>query len=80
MVKISKVRNIDHYFNQFAPDFVEKKKSKSQTTGNEIILEVPFAEKDEAKSLGAKWNPELKKWYIPDGIEKEKFNKWIKSS
>ncbi|WP_222703892.1 DUF5710 domain-containing protein [Treponema pectinovorum] len=25
---------------------------------------VPLQGKDEAKSLGAKWNPELKKWYI----------------
>ena len=27
-----------------------------------LILDVPYAEKDEAKSLGAKWNPTLKKW------------------
>ena len=29
-----------------------------------LLLNVPYEEKDEAKSLGAKWNPELKKWYI----------------
>ncbi|MCK4401059.1 hypothetical protein KAW08_01995 [bacterium] len=42
-----------------------------------IILEVPFSEKDNAKSLGAKWNPKIKKWYIPAGINKEKFAQWI---
>ena len=30
---------------------------------NRIYLAVPFAEKDEAKLLGAKWDGECKKWY-----------------
>ena len=29
-----------------------------------IFLNVPFQKKDEAKSLGAKWEPSKKKWYI----------------
>ena len=29
-----------------------------------IYLNVPFSKKDEAKSKGARWNPELKCWYI----------------
>ena len=28
-----------------------------------INLSVPYAEKDEAKGLGAKWDPSAKKWY-----------------
>ena len=42
-----------------------------------IYLECPFNEKDECKSLGGKWDPEKKKWYIPDGIDSSKFAKWI---
>ena len=44
-----------------------------------IELEVPFAEKDAAKALGARWNPQIKKWYIPDQLEDEKvqFAKWL---
>lgn len=47
-----------------------------------IELEVPFAEKDQAKSLGAKWNPTIKKWYIPDALESEKaqFARWLPDS
>jgi hypothetical protein len=30
---------------------------------NRIYLAVPFVEKDEAKSFGAKWDGECKKWY-----------------
>ena len=29
-----------------------------------IFLNVPFAQKEEAKSLGARWDPGIKKWYI----------------
>ena len=37
------------------------------------FLNVPFARKDEAKTHGAKWNAERKKWYIPnDSLRKEK--------
>jgi len=38
---------------------------------------VPFSEKDEAKSLGAKWNSVSKLWYIPDGLSVDKFDKWM---
>lgn len=42
-----------------------------------LIIDVPFAEKDEAKSLGAKWNPNLKKWYVEERENYHKFEKWI---
>ena len=34
-----------------------------------IDLQVPYSQKDEAKSLGAKWDRENKVWFIPDGID-----------
>lgn len=39
-------------------------------------LNVPFKEKDEAKSHGARWNPAAKHWYIPEGVDDEPFAKW----
>lgn len=42
-----------------------------------LLLNVPYEEKDEAKSLGAKWNPEFKKWYIQNTEDCGKFMKWI---
>ena len=47
-----------------------------------IELEVPFAEKDQAKALGAKWNPSIKKWYIPDTLESKasQFSRWLSPS
>lgn len=42
-----------------------------------LIINVPFSEKEEAKSLGAKWNPTLKKWYVDKRENYHKFSKWI---
>ena len=32
---------------------------------NRIWLDVAFAEKDEAKAHGARWNPTARRWYVP---------------
>jgi Domain of unknown function (DUF5710) len=40
-------------------------------------LNVPFKEKDEAKALGARWNPAAKHWYIPEGLDDGPFTKWM---
>ncbi|MBC7953615.1 MAG: DUF1738 domain-containing protein [Rhodospirillaceae bacterium] len=40
------------------------------------FIAVPFAEKDEAKSAGAKWSRAEKSWYIPEGADPAPFAKW----
>jgi hypothetical protein len=42
-----------------------------------IFLNVPYAEKDQARALGARWNPVRKRWYVPDGVESSPFEKWL---
>jgi hypothetical protein len=32
-------------------------------------LKVPFAEKDQAKKLGARWDAARKRWYIDGGLD-----------
>jgi WD40 repeat protein len=41
-----------------------------------IDLAVPFAEKDEAKRLGARWDPAKKTWYVADGMDSTRFARW----
>ena len=40
------------------------------------VLNVPFAEKDEAKQLGARWDPKRRKWYVPPGVDAALFARW----
>ena len=37
------------------------------------FIEVAFAEKDEAKLLGALWEPMVRKWYVPAGLSRRLF-------
>lgn len=41
------------------------------------LLFVPFEEKDQAKALGARWDPNNKTWYIPDHLDPSLFQKWL---
>ncbi|WP_217806551.1 DUF5710 domain-containing protein, partial [Chromobacterium violaceum] len=45
-----------------------------------FYLEVPYAEKDEAKALGARWDQSQKKWYAPKNLDLTPFEKWLPSS
>lgn len=40
---------------------------------NRIILHVPAHQKDDAKALGAKFDSEQLKWYVPDGLDTAPF-------
>jgi len=39
-------------------------------------LNVPYAEKDAAKALGARWDAANKKWYAPANIDIQLLAKW----
>lgn len=43
---------------------------------SKIYLNVPFAQKDEAKALGARWDAAQKKWYIPADKDIALFARW----
>lgn len=40
-------------------------------------LTVPFAEKDRAKKLGARWNPASKVWYVENVEDIGAFAEWM---
>ncbi|MDD5273316.1 MAG: DUF5710 domain-containing protein [Methylovulum sp.] len=39
-------------------------------------LNVPFAQKDAAKALGARWDATQKKWYVPPDKDVALFAQW----
>lgn len=45
-----------------------------------INLKTPFAEKEEAKALGARWDPKKKCWYIQNVADLSPFARWITDS
>jgi hypothetical protein len=44
---------------------------------NKFYLECPYDEKDDAKELGAWWDGNKKKWYVPAGMDEGPFERWF---
>lgn len=42
-----------------------------------LVLEVPFADKEQAKALGARWDKVARVWYAPAGIDHAPFEAWL---
>lgn len=38
---------------------------------------VPFDERDDAKRLGARWDKEMRRWYVKAGTDLRPFERWI---
>lgn len=47
------------------------------TTEEKFYINVPYSEKDQAKELGAKWDPVKKSWFIPAELNQINFEKWL---
>jgi hypothetical protein len=43
-----------------------------------VNLNCPYADKDEAKRLGARWDKEKKTWYVVNATDWTVFAKWLK--
>ncbi|WP_428355100.1 DUF5710 domain-containing protein [Methyloprofundus sp.] len=43
---------------------------------SKTYLNVSYAEKDAAKALGARWDANKKKWYVPENLDTSVFSKW----
>jgi len=42
-----------------------------------IDLNVPYAEKEAAKALGAKWDAPRRTWYVPNDLASDAFSRWL---
>jgi hypothetical protein len=46
-------------------------------TMTKIYLNVGYAEKDQVKNLGARWDLTREKWYVPLGTDYKSFERWL---
>jgi len=45
-------------------------------TGIQLLLNVPFTQKEKAQELGARWSSEQRAWYVPYGVDINRFHRW----
>lgn len=55
----------------------EASATKPVPAGDRTYLAVPFAEKNTARELGAKWDKGAKAWFVPPGVALDPFSKWM---
>ncbi len=55
------------------------KRDGVEVAKEKTILAVPFAEREAAKSAGARWDKDAKTWYAPAGTEMSKLQQWVPS-
>ncbi|WP_411350861.1 LPD1 domain-containing protein [Moraxella lincolnii] len=55
----------------------QSKVSTPNISQHNTKLNTPYAEKDQAKALGAKWDNTNKSWYVPQGLDLNKFERWL---
>jgi putative DNA primase/helicase len=59
------------------PVMIQENHPAMTAADDRTYLAVPYAEKDDAKALGAKWDRQAKAWYVPAGMELEAFQPWL---
>jgi hypothetical protein len=42
-----------------------------------VILDCPYEQRHQAKALGARWDPKIKKWYVIDPPDLTPFVPWL---
>ena len=60
-----------------APTLVREDHPIMQTSNDRTYLAVPYAEKDQAKAAGAKWDREAKAWFAPAGTDLQPLSAWL---
>lgn len=55
----------------------QNNKPNNTASQERIYLNVSYAEKDEAKALGARWDNGCRKWYITAKLNVDQFKKWL---
>src|SRR5579859_3304131 len=64
-------------FETTSPASSEIKSSTPRIASIETPLNVPFADKDRAKALGAQWHADQKLWVVPAGRDLSPFSTWL---
>jgi hypothetical protein len=52
-------------------------RSSGGGSGGRVWLDVPYAEKDQAKQLGARWDPSARRWYAGPAATAELLTRWV---
>ena len=59
-------------------ELIEGMDARPEKLARATNINVPYADKDKVKEMGAKWDAKKKTWYVPQGLYLHHFKKWLK--
>lgn len=71
------VSNVDDVLQQVKAAINPSPRQVATKTQERTYLDVPYAEKNQAKALGARWDGKAKSWYAPEGTDLKPLQKWM---
>lgn len=74
--ELEAVKGEDEMPKRSISEMAAAKRPANDRGGERVNLHVPFAEKNEAKALGARWDAKAKTWYAPAGADLTNFERW----
>jgi DNA helicase-2/ATP-dependent DNA helicase PcrA len=57
---------------------VQRNYTQAAALPTRLDLDVPYADKDAAKAMGAQWDAARKVWYVKTGLNTEPFKHWFR--
>ncbi|MFI3246286.1 MAG: DUF5710 domain-containing protein [Ferrimonas sp.] len=60
---------------EVAKDITQSVKQASGSA-SKVYLDVPYSERVDAKTTGARWDGTAKQWYVPEGVPIDAFARW----
>ena len=73
-------RDIEQEPSELAAEIAAPEAAELGQQPGKTLLNVPFKEKDEAKTLGARWSRQDQSWYLPAGVDPAPFAKWAQDA
>ncbi|MEY6458435.1 zincin-like metallopeptidase domain-containing protein [Neisseria gonorrhoeae] len=74
-IEQSSYRTVEEQIRQFLPE--QDKESVRVVSDERVYVQIPYADREQAKMLGAKWDKDQKSWYIPEGVNTALFARWM---
>ncbi|WP_072281614.1 DUF5710 domain-containing protein [Rappaport israeli] len=71
------ISNVDDVLQQVKAAINPSPRQVATKTQERTYLDVPYAEKNQAKALGARWDGKAKSWYAPEGTDLKSLQKWM---
>ena len=75
-MEMQKEKSVEHAMDE-APETMDMAPPPVQAAQERTYLHIPYQDKEQAKTLGARWDARQKQWYAPEGTDLEPLQRFL---